>query len=144
MNRDVLFSRKSDEWPTPEELYAQLNEEFGFTLDPASTDENHKTEKYYTAVENGLKQDWGGERVFLNPPYSQVADWVKKAWEESTKPNTLVVLLLPARTDTKYFHGYIQHRSEVRFLRGRLKFGDSTGNAPFPSMIVIYRAGGIL
>lgn len=82
--------------------------------------------------------------MFVNPPYSQIKYWVKKAWEESTKPNTIVVMLIPARTDTKYFHEYINHRSEVRFIKGRLKFGDSTNSAPFPSMVVIFRAGGIL
>lgn len=85
----------------------------------------------------------GGEVVFCNPPYSQISAWVKKAWEEATKPNTIVVLLIPARTDTKYFHGYIKDRSEIRFLKGRLKFGDSKNSAPFPSMIVVFRSGGI-
>lgn len=81
--------------------------------------------------------------MFCNPPYSQIAKWVKKAWEESTKPNTVVVMLIPARTDTRYFHEYIQHRSEVRFIKGRLRFSGATENAPFPSMVVIFRAGGI-
>lgn len=83
----------------------------------------------------------GGYRVFCNPPYGrEIKAWVQKAWEESHKPNTIVVMLIPARTDTKYFHDYIMHRSEVRFVKGRLKFGDSTQGAPFPSMVVIFRA----
>lgn len=86
----------------------------------------------------------GGYRAFVNPPYSQIKQWVKKCWEESTKPNTIVVMLIPARTDTKYFHEYINHRSEVRFIKGRLKFGDNNYSAPFPSMVVIFRAGGII
>ena len=85
----------------------------------------------------------GGNRVFCNPPYSNIAAWVKKAYKEATKDNTLVVLLIPARTDTRYFQEYIYHRSEIRFIKGRLKFGESKNSAPFPSMIVIFRAGGL-
>ena len=85
----------------------------------------------------------GGELVFCNPPYSQIAKWVQKCYEESIKPGTVVVLLIPARTDTKYFHDYILHRSEIRFIKGRLKFGGGKYNAPFPSMVVIFRAAGM-
>jgi site-specific DNA-methyltransferase (adenine-specific) len=85
----------------------------------------------------------GGQRVFCNPPYSKIGDWVKKCYEEAIKPETLVVMLIPARTDTRYFHDYIIHRSEVRFVKGRLKFGDSKNAAPFPSMVVIFRAAGV-
>lgn len=81
----------------------------------------------------------GGCRVFCNPPYSQISKWVEKAFEEGHKPNTLVVLLIPSRTDTKYFHDYILHRAEIRYIKGRLKFGDQKNSAPFPSMIVIFR-----
>lgn len=76
--------------------------------------------------------------MFCNPPYSQIGAWVEKAFYEGHKDNTTVVLLIPARTDTKYFHNYIQHRSEIRFIKGRLKFGDSKNSAPFPSMIVVF------
>lgn len=85
----------------------------------------------------------GGYRVFCNPPYSNISDWVAKAFYESRKDNTLVVLLIPSRTDTKYFHDYIYQRSEIRFLKGRLKFGDSKNSAPFPSMVVIFRGAKI-
>lgn len=85
----------------------------------------------------------GGCRCFCNPPYSQIGDWVKKAYNESRQPGTLIVLLIPARTDTRYFQEYIYHRAEIRFIKGRLKFGNSKNSAPFPSMIVIYRAGGL-
>ena len=139
----VLFSSKSDEWETPDDLFKSLDDEFSFNLDPCATEENHKCELYFTAQVDGLKQNWGGYRVFCNPPYSRIADWVKKAWEESRKPGTVVCLLIPARTDTKYFHEYIQWRSEIRFIKGRLKFGESKNSAPFPSMIVIFRAGGL-
>lgn len=78
--------------------------------------------------------------MFCNPPYSKIAEWVRKCYEESLKAGTLVVMLIPARTDTKYFHDYILHRSEIRFIKGRIKFGSEKNSAPFPSMIVIFRA----
>lgn len=138
MNK-VLFPSKSDEWTTPQELFDDLNDEFNFTLDPCATDENHKCDKYFTKEQNGLLQNWGGERVFCNPPYSEIAKWCEKAFYESKKPNTLIVMLIPSRTDTRYFHDYIIHRTEIRFVKGRLKFGDSKNSAPFPSMVVIFR-----
>ncbi len=136
----AMFTSNSDEYSTPDALFESLNEEFDFTLDPCATIENHKCLAYYTRAENGLNQNWGGERVFCNPPYSKIAEWVRKCYEESLKPGTLVVMLIPSRTDTKYFHDYILHRSEIRFIKGRLKFGTEKFNAPFPSMIVIFRA----
>lgn len=84
----------------------------------------------------------GGERVFCNPPYGkEIAKWVQKSFEESRKKNTLVVMLIPARTDTKYFHDFIYGKAEIRFIRGRLKFGNAKTAAPFPSMVVIFRNG---
>lgn len=115
-----------------------------FTLDPCANSENHKCEKYITKEQNGLLTDWGGgERVFCNPPYSQIGEWVEKAFYESHKDNTIAVLLIPARTDTKYFHNFIYHRSEIRMVKGRLHFSNSKGAAPFPSMIVIFRGANI-
>ena len=139
MNNAVMFSSNSDEWATPQWLFDELNNEFNFDLDPCASDENHKTPIYYTKYNSGLSQKWGGCRVFCNPPYSQISKWVEKAFEEGHKPNTLVVLLIPSRTDTKYFHDYILHRAEIRYIKGRLKFGDQKNSAPFPSMIVIFR-----
>lgn len=81
----------------------------------------------------------GGDTVFVNPPYSEISKWVAKCYYEGCKDNTTVVLLIPSRTDTKYFHNYIMHRAEIRFIKGRLKFNDGKGNAPFPSMLVIFR-----
>lgn len=135
----VLFSKGSDEWATPQDLFDSLNNEFDFNLDPCSTDDNCKCQKHFTVQENGLEQNWGGHRVFCNPPYSQIKHWVKKCHDEGVKDNTLVVLLIPSRTDTKYFHDFIYNRAEIRFVKGRLKFGDSKNTAPFPSMIVIFR-----
>lgn len=144
MKNEALFSSKSDEWETPQDFYNELNKEFAFTLDPCGTQENHKCKKFFTAEENGLLQDWGGgHRVFCNPPYSKIAEWVEKAYRETRKDNTVVVLLIPSRTDTRYFQNYIYHRSEIRFVKGRLKFGQSKNSAPFPSMIVIFRGANI-
>lgn len=140
MDKNAVFSSKSDEWSTPESIFSELDKEFNFNLDPCATELNHKTEKYFTIQEDGLKQSWGGYNVFCNPPYSKIAKWVEKAYTESLKENTLVCLLIPSRTDTKYFHDYIYHRSEIRFIRGRIRFGESTENAPFPSMVVIFRS----
>lgn len=139
MNTQVMFSSKSDEWSTPADFFAKLDSEFHFTLDACATAENHKCERYYTAQDDGLEKDWKGETVFCNPPYSRIAQWVKKAWKEGRKEGTTVVLLVPARTDTRYFHNYIYHKSEIRFIKGRLKFGNSKTAAPFPSMVVIYK-----
>ena len=130
---------KSDEWTTPQYLYDELDSEFHFNLDPCSTDENCKCERHYTREDDGLKHSWGGCSVFCNPPYSDIATWVEKCYREGTKDNTIVVLLIPSRTDTRYFHDFIYGRSEIRFVKGRLRFCDSKENAPFPSMIVIFR-----
>lgn len=137
----VLYSSKTDDWYTPQYLFDELNNEFHFDLDPCSDETNHKCDLYYTREQDGLKQDWSGKRVFINPPYGkEVSLWVKKAHDEVLLGDCdLAVMLLAARTDTKYFHEYIYHKSEIRFLKGRIKFGGSKNAAPFPSMIVIYR-----
>ena len=129
---------KNVEWETPIDLFNELNAEFDFNLDPCSTHENAKCEKHFTREENGLLQNWGGCRVYVNPPYGrEVGEWVKKCYEESR--HALVVALLPARTDTKYFHEYIYGKAEIRFIKGRLRFGGAKHGAPFPSMVVIWR-----
>lgn len=139
----ALFSSATPEWSTPQDFFDTLDKEFHFTLDPCSTHENAKCKKHYTKVENGLTQDWSGEIVFCNPPYGakSTAEWIKKCSEEASKPDTTVVMLIPARTDTAAFHDYIYQKAEIRFVRGRLKFGGSKNSAPFPSMIVIFRGG---
>jgi site-specific DNA-methyltransferase (adenine-specific) len=135
-----MFSSKTDMWSTPQDFYDMLNNEFNFDLDPCATKENAKCDKYFTLEDDGLSQDWGGHNVFCNPPYGRaIKDWVKKAYNESKKDNTLIVMLIPARTDTKYFHEYIYHNAEIRFIKGRLKFGESKNSAPFPSMVAIFR-----
>ena len=142
MNTEVMFSSKTDLWATPQTFFNELNKEFNFTLDPCATSDNAKCEKYFTKEIDGLTQNWGGETVFCNPPYGRaIKDWAKKCYEESMKPNTTVVMLIPARTDTSYFHDYIyRNAKEIRFIRGRLKFGDSKNSAPFPSMIVVFES----
>ena len=138
MNQAVMFSSASDEWATPQELFDRLNAVFHFDLDPAATPENTKCAKYYTTKENGLVQSWRGN-VWLNPPYGrEIGAWVKKAYEEVTRGGaTSVVLLLPARTDTAWYHDYCT-KGFIVYLRGRLKFGGAKNAAPFPSMIVIF------
>ena len=138
-NIEVMFSSKSDEWATPQHIFDELNNEFGFDLDVCANESNHKCDDYYSIEDDGLSKDWSGRRVFCNPPYSNIAEWVKKAFYETKNNNTLVVLLIPSRTDTKYFQNYIYNRSEIRFIKGRLKFGNSKNSAPFPSMIVVFR-----
>lgn len=135
----ILFSSSSDEWSTPVELFNELNNEFKFSLDPCCSIENKKCNKYYTIEDNGLLKSWKGEKVFCNPPYSKLNEWVEKCYREACNDNTLVCLLIPARTDTKYFHNFIYNRSEIRFIKKRLRFNGSSQNAPFPSMIVIFR-----
>ena len=142
-NLNVMYSSNSDEWATPQSFYEQLDAEFNFNLDVAASDENHKCDRYFTQEDNGLTQNWGGCRVFCNPPYSQIDKWVEKAFYESKTEGTIVVMLIPSRTDTRNFHNYIAHRTEIRFVKGRLKFGDGKNSAPFPSMLVIFRGPGV-
>lgn len=143
MNRALLSSRSCD-WETPQDFFDELDKEFHFDLDPCATRETAKCFAFFTPQQDGLKQNWAGRRVFMNPPYGrQISRWVRKAFHESAR-GALVVCLLPARTDTKWWWDYC-HRGEIRFLKGRLRFrrlGRSApghGSAPFPSAIVIFR-----
>lgn len=139
MNIDACHSSNDHDWETPTALFSELDAEFGFTLDPCATMETAKCARYFTEADDGLVQSWVGEIVFCNPPYGRaIRHWVKKAWDEAGCGAT-VALLIPARTDTSYWHDYC-FRGEVRFLRGRVRFkrGDKTGPAPFPSAVVIF------
>lgn len=140
MNHAVHFSSNTDDWATPQDLFNKLDKIFSFTLDPCASDKNAKCPKYYTVDDDGLSKTWDGERVFMNPPYGrEIGEWVKKASESKA----LVVCLVPARTDTRWWHDYVINRGGlVTYVRGRLKFGDATTSAPFPSAIVIF-AGGV-
>jgi phage N-6-adenine-methyltransferase len=133
----VHFSSQTDEWATPKALFDELHAEFGCEIDVCATPENAKCAKFFSKVDDGLKQPWVGT-CFMNPPYGrQIATWVRKAYESSLTGAT-VCCLLPARTDTAWWHDYCV-RGEVRLLKGRLKFGAGTNSAPFPSAIVIFR-----
>ncbi|EOX4941903.1 DNA N-6-adenine-methyltransferase [Vibrio alginolyticus] len=145
---DVMYSsartgeNKQDKWQTPPEIFNQLNQQFGFTLDAAAEPETALCGKYFTEDDNALVQDWSGHIVFCNPPYSKLKAFAKKAYEESLKGVT-VVMLVPARTDTKACHDYLSN-GEIRFIKGRLKFlqgGKSQDAAPFPSMVCVLGPG---
>ena len=141
MNTEAMFSSKTDQWATPQWFFDELNKEFDFTLDPCADEFNHKCDKYFTKEQDGLAKDWRGETVFCNPPYGrEMPLWVKKCFDEVHYGDCpCVVMLIPARTDTRYFHKYIYKKAELRFVKGRLRFGGSTDNAPFPSMVVVFR-----
>lgn len=130
-----MFSSATDLWATPQGFFEELDREFHFTLDACALPENAKCEKYYTPEQNGLAQPWGGV-VWCNPPYGrEIGKWVEKA---ATCGAPIVVMLLPARTDAKWFHTFIYGKAEIRFLQGRLKFGNAKNSAPFPSMVVVF------
>ena len=138
-----LFTSDKNYWETPQDFFNELHEKYNFTLDATASDENTKLPNYYTVEDDALKQKWEG-RVFVNPPYGrEIKRWVKKAYEESLEPyNECVVMLIPARTDTTYWHEYIFGKAkDVDFLKGRLKFeinGKAKDAAPFPSALITY------
>ncbi len=133
------FSSATDLWPTPQSFFDKLNAEFNFFTDVCASDDNAKCINYYTKETDGLAQKWAGS-CWMNPPYGKtIGEWVKKAYESSLTGAT-VVCLVPARTDTKWFHDYAI-KGEIRFIKGRLKFGKGDSNAPFPSLLVIFRPG---
>lgn len=135
----VHFSSETDLWATPQDFFDKLDAEFGFELDVCASHENAKCNKYYTVRENGLLQCWEGV-CWMNPPYGRViGEWVKKAYE-SAQDGATVVCLVPARTDTRWWHDYCM-KGEIRFVRGRLRFGGAKDNAPFPNAVVIFRPG---
>ena len=143
MNSNGFYSRTElsrDDWETPLYFFNLLDNIFRFTLDPCASAKNAKCKKYYTIKENGLIQDWKGETVFVNPPYNQKKVWLKKCYTESQKEGTLVVVILPVRTDTIYFHEYCMKAHEIWFCKGRVNFlldGKKPKNgATFPSTLV--------
>lgn len=142
MNTDLMFSSKTDLWETPQWFFDALNEEYGFTLDACALPENAKCEKFYTPEQDGLKQPWHGV-VWCNPPYGRnIGKWVEKGYHSAINGAT-VVMLLPARTDTRWFHSYcLSNIASIMFVKGRLKFGGAKNAAPFPSMVAIFGQGG--
>lgn len=133
---EVHFSNKSDEWETPQGLFDKYDADYAFDLDAAASSSNKKCDNYFTSEDNGLSKSWYGT-VWCNPPYSNVKSWIKKAYEESLRDVT-TVMLIPARVDTIAWHTWIFPHAKVEFLRGRLKFSNSKNSAPFPSAIVIF------
>lgn len=137
MKTETMFSSATGDWATPQEFFDMLDEIFHFTLDPCADEKNHKCEKYFTKEQNGLEQSWNGETVFCNPPYGRdIGQWIQKSIDE-VRNGAIVVLLIHARTDTKWFHELVFPNASVWFVKGRLKFGGSGNSAPFPSMVAV-------
>ena len=137
MNNEVMFSSKTCEWETPFDFFERYDKMYGFDVDVCATRENAKCKKYFSREDDGLSKKWNGH-CWMNPPYGRsIGEWVKKAYEESQK-GALVVCLLPARTDTAWWHDYCM-KGEITFIRGRLKFGNSKNAAPFPSAVVVFQ-----
>jgi site-specific DNA-methyltransferase (adenine-specific) len=155
MNSALMFSKASDEWSTPQEFYDALHAEFHFLIDAAATSDNRKCRMYFGAdhavlgCRDALAVDWDVASScphWCNPPYSKCREFVAKAAKERRR-GVLTVMLVPARTDTRWFHDYVwdrerhraKHGIELRFIKGRLKFGGAIAGAPFPSMVVVFR-----
>lgn len=141
MITEGMFTSKSEMWETPQMFFNELNKKYHFTTDVCAIAENAKCKHFYSPEDNGLIQEWSGT-CYMNPPYGkQIKHWVRKAYEEAIlNKRCIVVALLPARTDTQWFHAHIYQKSgvSVSFLKGRLKFSGSKNSAPFPSMVVVF------
>jgi len=136
-----MFSTGTIHWSTPQDFFDKVNRKYKFTLDACADTTNYKVKNYFTAKDNGLAQSWQNNVVWCNPPYGKtISDWVKKASDECSAKCT-IVMLLPARTDTRWFHDYIygNENCRIQFIKGRLKFSNSKSSAPFPSMLVEFK-----
>jgi phage N-6-adenine-methyltransferase len=134
-----LYSSATDEWPTPQAFFDKLNRRYRFTLDAAASHDNALCPTYFTKEQDGLAQDWKDHRVFCNPPYGrEIGKWARKAFESSQR-GAMVVLLVPARTCTRWFRDWVERKAKIRFIPGRLRFGDGENSAPFPSMLALAR-----
>lgn len=137
-NISAMMSSATDMWETPQWLFNLLNEQYHFDVDVCAVPENAKCSTYFTPEQNGLSQEWKGV-CWMNPPYGRnIGKWIKKAYE-SAQAGATVVCLLPARTDTAWWHDYVMKGGQITFLRGRLKFGNAKNSAPFPSAIVVFK-----
>ena len=137
-DKNIHFSSATDQWATPQDTFDKLNKIFNFETDVCADQHNTKCENFYTESDNGLLQEWRGV-CWMNPPYGRgIGDWLKKAYDSCKENNATVVCLIPARTDTRWWHDYCV-RGEVFLLKGRLKFGDAKNCAPFPSAVVVFR-----
>lgn len=138
MNTDLMFSSATDQWATPQAFFDEWHAMFNFTLDVCADAENAKCPRFFDRLTNGLSQSWSSDVCWMNPPYGrEIGRWVQKAHVESVKGAT-VVCLLPARTDTAWWHDYVIPHAKVTFIRGRLKFGNATNSAPFPSAVAVF------
>ena len=137
-----MMSSNKNNWETPQWLFDEILNEFHLEVDVCANYTNRKLNVYFDKQTDGLSREWDCETggYWMNPPYGrEIIKWVKKAYDSNQKHNSLIVALLPARTDTKWFHDFIYNKAEIRFIKGRLKFSGSKNSAPFPSMIVIWR-----
>jgi phage N-6-adenine-methyltransferase len=133
---NVHFMKQKTDWETPQDLFDALNSEFSFTLDPCASDGNAKVSRYFTESDDGLSRSWENHVVFMNPPYGKaIKQWMQKAYEE----NAIVVCLVPARTDSKWWHQYCMRSDEIRLLDRRLVFAGTKNRAPFPNAIVVFK-----
>ena len=142
VNKELAKSKgceQKDKWETPDKIFYELNEKYKFTLDPCCENHTAKCNKYYTEKENGLIQDWSGEIVFVNPPYSRgIIDlWMEKCYNESLK-GILIVALIPVSTSSKWWHNYVWKKSKIIFYKGRIRFKGAQFKAPFSSCLAIY------
>jgi len=134
----TIYSSKTDLWETPQDLFKRFDDQYHFDIDLCALPENAKCERYFTPQDDALKQEWSGV-CWCNPPYGrQLVKWVAKA----ATSNATVVMLLPARTDTRWFHEYCLPHGKVEFIRGRVHFGGSVNPAPFASMVVVFNGKG--
>lgn len=136
MSFDGYQTSRRQDWTTPQPFFDALNAEFHFTLDAAASPDNALCARYFTPEDDGLKQSWAGHTVWCNPPYNEVGKWAEKAAREAERGITSVLLTF-ARTDTKWFHAHVLGKAEIRYVKGRLRFGGG-GTAPCPSLVLIY------
>ena len=138
MNTKLMFSSEDMTWATPVDFFSRLDDEFHFTLDVCANEQNHKCDRYFSPKDDGLSQKWGGQKCWMNPPYGkEMPKWIRKAYQESLL-GAVVVCLIPSRTDTKVWHECCMKAAEIRFVRGRIKFGDGKNSAPFPSAVIVF------
>lgn len=143
MLNNSLFSNKDNSWSTPQDLFDRLNSVFNFDIDLAAADDTAKCKKYYTEEDDAFKYEWNEKNAYINPPYGRYQiKWIERASEQSIKYNNTIVMLIPARPDTKAWQNVIfKSASTICFIKGRLKFGNSKDSAPFPSALIVF--GGI-
>lgn len=142
MNHNPMHASNRNEWETPDWLFARVNGIYSLSIDVCALPKNAKLPRYWSPADDGLAQDWSAERCWMNPPYGkQIAAWCKKAADESAN-GAFVVALLPARTETRWWFDYVLRARLIRFLKGRLRFGDMTTNAPFPNALIVWEGVG--